>query len=83
MKGEKTNRKMSHKRIVSINPGQEELWDRAEKQGYVWIKTENGFITTDELDSYSRIKTGIYEVWLSQEDYGKTWAFTKEELKEG
>lgn len=73
---------MSHKRIISINPGQEDLWDVAEKQGYVWIKTENGFITTDELDSYGRIKTGIYEIWLSQEDYGKTWAFTKEELTE-
>lgn len=71
---------MSHKRIISVSPGQEDLWDRAEKQGYVWIKTENGFITTDELSTYNRIKTGIYEVWLSQEDYGKTWAFTKDEL---
>ena len=33
---------MSHKRIISINPSQEELWDRAEAQGYVVIKTENG-----------------------------------------
>lgn len=71
---------MSKKRILSIAPGQEELWAMAEKQGYVWIRTENGFITTDELDSYSRIKTGIYQVWLSQEDYNKTWAFTKDEL---
>ena len=71
---------MSHKRIASISPGQEDLWDMAEKQGYVWIKTESGFVTTDELDSCSRIKTRIYEVWLSQKDYGKTWAFTKGEL---
>lgn len=71
---------MSHKRILSMAPGQEDLWDMAERQGYVWIKTESGFITTDELDSYSRIKTEIYNVWLSQENYGKTWAFTKEEL---
>lgn len=71
---------MSHKRIVSISPGQEDLWNMAEKQGYVWIKTESGFVTTDELDSCSRIKTGIYGVWLSQKDYGKTWAFTKGEL---
>lgn len=72
---------MSKKRILSLAPGQEELWAMAGKQGYVWIRTENGFITTDELDSYSRIKTGIYQVWLSQKDYSKTWAFTKEELE--
>lgn len=71
---------MSNKRILSISPGQEELWGMAGKQGYVWIKTENGFVTKDELDSYSRIKTEIYEVWLSQKDYGKTWALRKEEL---
>lgn len=71
---------MSKKRILSLAPGQEELWDMAGKQGYVWIRTENGFITTDELDSYSKIKTEIYQVWLSQEDYGKTWALTKDEL---
>lgn len=72
---------MSKKRILSLAPGQEELWAMAGKQGYVWIRTKNGFITTDELDSYSRIKTEIYQVWLSQKDYGKTWAFTKEELE--
>lgn len=73
---------MSHKRIISINPSQEELWDRAEKQGYVWIRTEHGFITTDELDPYGRIETSLYKVLLSQKDYGRTWAFTKEELTE-
>lgn len=72
---------MSNKRILSISLGQEELWDMAGKQGYVWIKTKNGFVTKDELDSYSRIKTEIYEVWLSQKDYGKTWALTEGELK--
>lgn len=72
---------MSNKRILSISPGQEELWDMAGKQGYVWIRTKNGFVTKDELDSYSRIKTEIYEVWLSQKDYGKTWALTEGELK--
>ena len=72
---------MSNKRILSMAPGQEELWDMAENQGYVWIKTKNGFVTKDELDSYSRIKTEIYEVWLSQKDYGRTWAFTEGKLK--
>lgn len=71
---------MSHKRILSTNPGQEELWDMAQRQGYVWIKTKNGFVTKDELDSYNRIKTEIYEVWLSQKDYGRTWALKEGEL---
>ena len=73
---------MSNKRILSMEPGEEELWDMAEKQGYVWIKTESGFITTDELSDYIRIETGIYNIWLSQKDYGKTWALTKEELRD-
>lgn len=72
---------MSNKRILSISPSQEELWEMAGKQGYVWIRTESGFITTDGLDSYSRIKTEIYDIWLLQEDYGKTWALKEGELK--
>lgn len=72
---------MSHKRILSMAPGQEELWDKAEQQGYVWIKTEDGFITKDDLSPYIRISTFLFNINLSQKDYGKTWAFTKEELK--
>ena len=72
---------MSHKRILSIAPGQEELWNKARKQGYVWIKTKNGFITKDNINSYYELATVWYHIWLSQKDYGKTWAFTKEELK--
>lgn len=72
---------MSHKRILSMAPGQEELWDKAEQQGYVWIKTEDGFITKDDLSPYIRISTFLFNINLSQEDYGKTWAFTKKELK--
>lgn len=72
---------MSHKRILSMAPGQEELWDKAEQQGYVWIKTEDGFITKDDLSPYIRISTFLFNINLSQEDYGKTWAFTKGELK--
>lgn len=72
---------MSHKRILSMAPGQEELWNKAEQQGYVWIKTEDGFITKDDLSPYIRISTFLFNINLSQKDYGKTWAFTKEELK--
>lgn len=71
---------MSNKRILGMVSGQEELWDKADKQGYVWIKTENGFVTKDDLNSYNRLCTVWYRVWLRQRDYGKTWAFTKEEL---
>lgn len=71
---------MSNKRILSISPGQEELWGMAQKQGYVWIKSKNGFVIRDEFNSYSRIKTEIYEVWLSPETYGREWALTEGEL---
>lgn len=49
--------------------------------GYVWIKTESGFITKDELAKWCQIRTEWYAVYLRQKDYGKTWAFTKEELE--
>lgn len=71
---------MSHKRILSMSPGQEELWDKAEQQGYVWIKTKDGFVTKDEIKNYMPISTFLFDVCLSQKDYGITWAFTKEEL---
>ena len=72
---------MSHKRILSMAPGQEELWDKAEKQSYVWIKTEDGFITKDNLDNYMRIRTSLFRVYLNQKDYGITWTLTREELE--
>lgn len=72
---------MSNKSVISIQPSEKELWDKANAQGYVWIKSDTGFITKDELDTYSRLETVWYKVWLHQEDYGKTWALTKEELE--
>lgn len=68
-------------RWLSIQPSQQDLWNKAVEMGHVWIKTENGFITKDDLQPWCQIKTFIYNVWLKQEDYGKNWAFTKEELE--
>lgn len=68
-------------RWLSIQPSQEDLWDKAIKMGYVWIKTEDGFITKDELSAWCQIRTQWYAVYLHQKDYGKTWAFTREELE--
>lgn len=68
-------------RWLSIQPSQQDLWDKAIKMGYVWIKTEEGFITKDELCPWLDIKTFLYKICLKQETYGKTWAFTREELE--
>ena len=71
---------MSHKRILSIAPGKEELWAKARNQGYVWIKTRSGFVTKDYLKLNYELSTVWYNIWISQKDYGKIWAFTKGEL---
>mgnify|MGYP003288625183 CR=1 FL=1 len=68
-------------RWLSIAPTDEEVWDKAEKQGYVFIKTKDGFIDTDFVSPYRGILTNWYHVVLRREDYGKTWAFTREELE--
>lgn len=65
---------------LSIQPSQQDLWNKAIEQKYVWIKTNNNFIVKDELCPWCQIKTFLYNVYLKQENYGKTWAFTKEEL---
>lgn len=68
------------KNIKSLQLSQSDLWKKAEEQNYVWIKTSDGFITKDNLSVYTNIKTSLYDIYLSQKDYGKTWAFTKNEL---
>lgn len=69
-------------RWLSMQPSQQELWDKANEMGYVWVKLENGFITKDEMCPWVDIRTFLYKVVLKQETYGKTWAFTREELME-
>ena len=58
-----------------------QLYKRIKKQGYVWIKTESGFITKDDLPKYISMRTFWYNIALTQKDYGKTFALTKEELE--
>ena len=68
-------------KILSIAPTWEETYKKIEEQGYVWIKTESGFITKDDLPKYISMRTFWYNIALVQKDYGKTFALTKEELE--
>lgn len=72
---------MSHKRILSLQSSKEELWEGAQRQGYVYVRTESGFVTRDDLSPHNPVRTSWYGVWLSQGDYGKTWALEEKELK--
>ena len=73
---------MSNKRILSISPGQEELWDMAEKQGYVYVRTGSGVVKKDMLDyCHFMTETSTYHVRLTQKTYGREWALTEGELK--
>lgn len=68
-------------KILSMAPTWSETMQKIEKQGYVWIKTENGFITKDDIPNYFSLRTVWYRISLTQKDYGKTFALTKEELQ--
>ena len=68
-------------KCLSMQLSQQDLWNKAEKQKYVWIKTDDGLITKDDLTS-DGLRTSMFRIFLHQETYGKTWAFTREELME-
>ena len=67
--------------ILSMAPTWWETYQTIEKQGYVWIKTESGFITKDDIPNNFSLRTVWYRISLTQKDYGKTFALTKEELQ--
>ena len=67
-------------KILSMAPSWSETMQKIEKQGYVWIKTEDGFITKDDVPKYISTRTLWFGISLTQKDYGKTFALTKEEL---
>ena len=74
---------MSHKRILSTNPGQEELWGMAQRQGYVYVRLESGTVMKDMLDyRHFMTETSTYHVRLTQKTYGREWALTEGELNE-
>lgn len=68
-------------KVLSMAPSWEETYRKIEKQGYVWIKTEGGFITKDDIPDYFFLRTVWYKISLTQKDYGRTFALTKEELQ--
>ena len=68
-------------KILSIAPTWEETYKKIEDQGYVWIKTESGFITKDDVPNTFGLYTIWYRILLVQKDYGKSFALTKEELE--
>ena len=67
-------------KILSMAPSWQDTYQKIKAQGYVWIKTEDGFITKDDLPPYFSAQTFLYNIALTQKDYGKTFALTKEEL---
>ena len=68
-------------KILSIAPTWWETLQKIYNQGYVWIKTESGFITKDDISSQLKLHTLWHHIDLTQKDYGKTFALTKEELE--
>ena len=58
-----------------------QLYKRIKKQGYVWIKLKDNCIITDEVYKHFRRKTVFFNIVLKRQDYGKTFALTKEELE--
>lgn len=68
-------------KILSIAPTWWETLQKIYNQGYVWIKTESGFITKDEVGNQLKLHTLWYHIDITQKDYGKKFALTKEELE--
>lgn len=58
-----------------------QIYKRIKKQGYVLIKLKDNCIIKDEVYKYFRRKTVFFNVALKKQDYGKTFALTKEELE--
>ena len=58
-----------------------QIYKRIKKQGYVWIKLKDNCIITDEVFGYFRRRTAYFKIVLKRQDYGKTFALTREELE--
>ena len=68
-------------KIILISSAWRQIQKRIKKQGYVWVKLKYGAIIKDEVFKYFRRRTVCFNVPLKREDYGKTFALTKEELE--
>lgn len=58
-----------------------QIYKIIKKQGYVWVKLKDDTIIPDEVFKYFRRKTVYFKIALKRQDYGKTFALTKEELE--
>ena len=67
--------------IVLTPDAWRQIYKIIKKQGYVWIKLKDNCIITDEVFKYFRRKTVFFSISLKRQDYGKTFALTKEELE--
>ena len=68
-------------KVVLMSSAWRQIRKRIKKQGYVWIKLKDGAIIKDEVVKHFRRKTVFFNVALKRQDYGKTFALTKEELE--
>ena len=68
-------------KIVLMPSAWRQIYKRIKKQGYVWIKLKDNCIITDEVFKHFRRKTVFFGISLKRQDYGKTFALTKEELE--
>ena len=68
-------------KIILMPRAWRQIYKRIKKQGYVWIKLKDNCIITDKVFKYFRRKTVFFSISLKRQDYGKTFALTKEELE--
>ena len=68
-------------KIILMPRAWRQIYKRIKKQGYVWIKLKDNCIITDEVFKYFRRRTAYFKIALKRQDYGKTFALTKEELE--
>ena len=68
-------------KIILMPRAWRQIYKRIKKQGYVWIKLKDNCIITDEVFKCFRRKTVFFSISLKRQDYGKTFALTKEELE--
>ena len=68
-------------KIILMPRAWRQIYKRIKKQGYVWIKLKDDCIVPEEIFKHFRRKTIHFKVALKRQDYGKTFALTKEELE--
>lgn len=67
--------------IVLMSGAWRQVYKKIKNQGYVWVKLKDDTIIPDEVFKYFRRRTAYFKIVLKRQDYGKTFALTKEELE--